>query len=166
MKQALDEKKSVLLDGLRQVRGDIQNAALQFLPGKETIPFVGIWSLLDLLAHLAGWDVANRQAAGEILAGNTPTFYNFMNKDWAEYNAILVSRYRKDTLEEMLNTVAQTHLELLEDLDALSAADLFADHGVRRGSYRVLISRLLEAERKDEARHLQQILDFIQPRRR
>jgi DinB superfamily len=166
MKQTLDEKKAVLLDGLRQVRGDIQAAALEFSPGEENIPFVGVWSLLELLAHLAGWDVTNRQAAREVLSGTVPSFYSYISKDWAEYNASLVSQHRKESLEEMLAEVSRTHLELLEDLEALTAQDLFADHGVRRGSYRVIISRLLEAERKDEARHLQQILEVIQQRRK
>jgi hypothetical protein len=161
MKQSLDEQKTTLLAGLRQVRGDIHAAVLQFHAGEETIPFVGVWSLLDLLAHLAGWDVTNRFAAQEILAGSLPTFYQYLGKDWADYNAMLVSKYRADSLSEMLAVMAQTHQALLADLEALPAKALFADHGVRRGSYRVIISRLLEAERKDEAHHLQQIVEFI-----
>lgn len=164
MKQSFDEQKTALLAGLRKVRGDIYTAALQFHPGEETIPFVGIWSLLDLLAHLAGWDIANRLAAREILAGELPSFYGYQGKDWADYNAMLVSQYRVDSVAEMLAVVTQTHHALLADLEALPAKALFADHGVRRGSYRVIISRLLEAERKDEARHLQQIMEFINER--
>ncbi|OGO38554.1 MAG: hypothetical protein A2W35_16090 [Chloroflexi bacterium RBG_16_57_11] len=166
MKISLAEKKSELLDGLRQVRGEILTAAREFRPGEEAIPFVGVWSLLDLLAHLAGWDVANRQAAREILAGALPSFYAHQGKDWAEYNARLVSQYRVDSLTEMLRFVSQTHLALLDELEALPARDLFADHGVRKGSYRVIIGRLLEAERKDEARHLLQIDDFLNKRRK
>jgi len=166
MKLSLDEKKAALLDGLRQVRSEIHAAALQFRPGEETIPFVGSWSLLDLLAHLAGWDVANRQAAREVLAGVTPSFYEFQGKDWAGYNAILVSQHRQDSLGDMLAAVAQTHQALLDELEAMSAKDLFGDRGVRKGNYRVIISRLLEAERKDEAHHLQQVVEFINERRK
>ena len=164
MKQSFDDKKTALLAGLRQVRGDIHTAALQFRPGEETIPFVGVWSLLDLLAHLAGWDIANQLAAREILAGALPSFYVHQGKDWADYNAMLVSQYRVDSIAEMLAVVTQTNKALLDDLETLPAQALFADYGVRRGSYRVIIGRLLEAERKDEVRHLEQIVKFISER--
>ena len=166
MKQSLDDKKTVLLAGLRQVRGEIIATARGFHPGEETLPFVGIWSLLDLLAHLAGWDIANRLAAREILAGALPSFYEYQGKDWADYNAMLVKQYRVDSIAEMLAVVTQTHQALLADLEALPAQDLFADHGVRKGNYRVIIDRLLEAERDDEARHLQQMVKFIDERRK
>jgi hypothetical protein len=165
MKISLDENKAVLLDGLRQVRGKILAAAREYRPGEETIPFIGVWTLLDMLAHLAGWDIANRNAASEILAGELPSFYKHQGKDWAEFNAILVKRYRRDSMAEMLEVVAHTHQALLDDLEALTAQDLFADHGVRHGNYRVIISRLLEAERKDEFRHLQQMTEFIKQQR-
>jgi len=164
-RQSVEEKKIVLLDGLRQVRSEILAAAEQFRPGEEMVPFIGVWSLFDLLAHLAGWDVTNRQAAQEILAGKVPSFYAHHSKDWAVYNALLVDEYRKDTLAEMLSVVEQTQQELISYLEALPAKDLFADHGVRLGSYRVIISRLLEAERKDETRHLQQMVGFLDQRR-
>jgi len=159
-----DEKKYALLDSLQQVRGEILQAARRFRPGEESIPFVGVWSLLDLLAHLAGWDVANRQAAQEVLGGMIPSFYQHQGKDWASYNALLVSEYGQDTLAEMLAVVEGTQRELIATLETLPAKDLFADHGVRVGSYRVIISRLLEAERKDETRHLRQIVAFLDER--
>jgi cytochrome P450 len=132
---------------------------------EEIIPFIGVWSLLDLLAHLAGWDVANLLAAQEVPEGKIPSFYAHYSKDWAEYNALLVSRYSKETLAEMLATVEDTHRQLLDHLERASAKTLFADHGVRVGSYRVIISRLLEAERKDEIRHLRQVVEFLDERR-
>lgn len=161
----VDEKKDQLLTGLLQVRKEILREAGQFHPGEELIPFVGVWSLLDLLAHLAGWDVTNRQAAQEVLEREVPKFYSFHNKDWANYNAILVSEYGRPTLAEALAAVEQTHQELMDFLTALPPKALFSDFGVRVGSYRIIISRLLEAERKDEIRHLQQIVGFLDARR-
>lgn len=161
----LDEKKATLLGSLKQVRAEILREAQQFRPTEETLPFVGVWSLLDLLAHLAGWDVTNKQAAQEVLNGIVPSFYQHHGKDWAGYNALLVRQYGKNTLTEMLATVEHTHQELITFLDSLPAEALFADHGVRVGGYRVLINRLLEAERKDENRHLQQIVEFLNERR-
>lgn len=164
MIKTADEKKSDLLQSLMQVRAEILQESKRFHPGEEAIPFIGIWSLLDLLAHLAGWDATNRQAAQEVLLGKIPSFYAHRSKDWAEYNALLVSQHGKDSLPEMLLVVERTHQQLIRYLEELPAKDLFADHGVRVGSYRVIISRLLEAERKDETRHLQQVVEFLDER--
>jgi hypothetical protein len=164
-KKTADEKKSSLLDSLSQVRAEILRESRQFKPGEEAIPFIGVWSLLDLLAHLAGWDVTNVQAAQEVLVGKIPSFYAHHSKDWADYNALLVNEYGKASLPEILATVEGTHKQLINFLEKLPAKALFADHGVRAGSYRVIISRLLEAERKDETRHLRQIVEFLDERR-
>jgi hypothetical protein len=160
-----EEKKINLLTGLRDVRAEILKEVVRFHPDEVTLPFVGVWSLLDLLAHLAGWDVTNRQAAQEVLEGKVPTFYTYHSRDWADYNAMLVREYGQPTLIEALSTVEQTQQDLMDFLDALPAKYLFSDHGVRVGSYRVIISRLLEAERKDENRHLRQIVGFLDERR-
>jgi hypothetical protein len=160
-----EEKKAGLMAGLHDVRTEILKEAWRFHPDEITLPFVGVWSLLDLLAHLAGWDVTNRQAAEEVMNGNVPTFYSYHSKEWADYNSKLVKEYGRPTLVEALITVEQTQQDLLDFLNAIPAKDLFSDHGVRMGSYRVIISRLLEAERKDETRHLRQIVEFLDDRR-
>ena len=41
---------------------------------RDTV-FLGIWTVRDMLAHLAGWDYANLEAAKSILAGELPSFY-------------------------------------------------------------------------------------------
>lgn len=163
--KTVEEKKCALLNNLIQIRAEILRESRLFGPGEETIPFIGVWSLLDLLAHLAGWDITNIQAAQEIIEGKIPSFYAHQSKDWADYNALLLSKYGKDTLLEMLAAVEDTHQQLVHYLEKLPAKDLFSDHGVRVGSYRVIISRLLEAEYKDETRHLRQIVEFLDVRR-
>jgi hypothetical protein len=49
--------------------------------------------------------------------------------------------------DDLLNSLRQVSSEILD--------------GVRLGSYRLIISRLLEAERKDETRHLGQIMEYL-----
>ena len=164
-KTTVDEKKAALLAGLRQVRAEILAASRQLHPGEETITFLGTWALLDLLAHLAGWDDANRLAAQEVLAGKIPSFYNHHSKDWTDFNALLVGEYRLNNLPDMLDVVERTHRGLMDYLEKLPAKELFADHGVRVRGYRVIISRLLEAECKDETVHLGQIIGFLNTRR-
>ncbi|MFZ3080081.1 MAG: hypothetical protein WA109_10370, partial [Bellilinea sp.] len=55
-------KKNALIADMVDTRAKILEAAKNVPPPLRTEVFLGTWSLLDLLAHLAGWDDANRQA--------------------------------------------------------------------------------------------------------
>lgn len=158
---SLKEKKSILLEELRHARQGIITAAKRFHPSDVDVAFVGSWTILDLLAHLVGWDFTNIQAAQEILNGQLPDFYAHYDKDWASYNAELVSKYKENTLEEMISSVEASHGKLLQYLETLSPEQIFQDQGVRHGRYKVIISRLLEADKKDVIEHSEQIDKFL-----
>ncbi len=154
------EKKSALLDGLADVRGRILDAASNVGEQLQDEVFLGVWTLKDLLAHLAGWDVTNRQAAQELLRGEVPGFYSHRDKDWASYNAKLVAEYRRDDFKDLIELLKRTHRELIESLEQIPAEEFDKDRGVRVRGYIVLISRLLQAELDDERQHLEQIQAF------
>lgn len=158
---ALSEQQVIMLDEFSQVRTAILAMARQFNPNEVSRVFLGSWTILDLLAHLRGWDFTNLQAAQDILNGKLPDFYGQFDKDWASYNAKLITLYKEDTLEAMLAAVAESHASLIQYLFALSPEELFTDQGVRHGNYKVIISRLIEAEKRDERKHLEQIENFI-----
>ena len=61
----------------------------------------------------------------------------------------------------MISLVKESHSDLLSFLEELSPAALLKDQGVRRGRYKVIISRLIEVEIKDERTHLEQIRQFL-----
>ena len=161
---ALSEQKVILLDEFSQVRAAILATARQLNPNEVARVFLGSWTILDLLAHLRGWDFTNLQAAQDILRGKLPDFYGQFDKGWASYNARLIALYKEDTLEAMLIAVAESHTRLIQYLLALSPEELLTDQGVRHGSYKVIISRLIEAEKRDERKHLEQIENFIRSR--
>ena len=160
----LEREKTDLLEAFAQVRGKILGTSRQIAPQDIEIPFVGFWNILDLLAHLRGWDDTNLQAAQDVLKGKLPDFYNHYDKDWASYNAALVARHRKAGIEHMQQAVEESHAALVAYLRGLSAQQLLTDQGVRHGNNKVIISRLIRAETKDEARHLSQIEGFIRSR--
>jgi hypothetical protein len=159
--QSIEIRKANLLRDLSQVRSKLFAQAQRVGREGAEIAFVGFWSLLDLLAHLAGWDETNLRAADEIRSGNLPSFYAHHDKDWASYNAELVAAHRKATLPEMLAWVQITHQRLLAHLQAIPESDFFRDFGVRAGRYHLTIARLLEAEIRDERRHLEQVQTFL-----
>ena len=156
-----DEKKQILLAEFGAGRQRLLNTAALIPLDKQDQPFVGVWAIKDLLAHMIGWDYSNIEAAQSVREGKLPPFYDFIDKDWRFYNARLVSLYKKDNLADLIRDACVSQQALLDLLAALPASDLFHDYGVRYRGYRVTIARLVEADAKDEAIHLEQVKNFI-----
>jgi hypothetical protein len=157
-----EEHKAKLISNFNDTRSSILRAAGSIPDDRIDEAFVGSWGILEVLAHLRGWDLTNIQAAKDILSGKVPDFYAESDKDWASYNAKLVSQHREADLESMIASVDSSRSDLVALLNQLDAKDIFGDHGVRRGSYKVTIARLIEAETKDEIEHLDQIRRFLE----
>jgi hypothetical protein len=161
VKEKAAARKIYLIGETSRVRRAILSAAAAVPPHKAVEIFLGSWSLLDLLAHLAGWDNTNRAAAQALKAGQLPAFSQQRDRDWQSYNALLVSQYRRDSLDEQLALVENNHAGLLAYLEALPAQVFDQDFGVRYRGYRVTIARLIESESHDEAVHLEQIINWL-----
>jgi hypothetical protein len=160
MKRTAADFKDELLYGLKAVRESILTEALALPAGACDRTFLGRWSVMDLLAHLAGWDYANLQAAHDILDGLLPEFYEQHDRDWQTYNAALVSKYKQPSLKKQIEFVRQAQKQLLEELQALPAEDLKRDTGVRARGIKVTIARLLQSELEDETTHFEQIYEY------
>ena len=160
--KTFEENKAILIGNFNDTRSSILKASASIPDDRVDEAFVGSWGILELLAHLRGWDLTNMQAAKDILSGKVPDFYAESDKDWATYNAKLVSRYRQADLESMIAAVDTSRHDLVALLDQLDAKDIFGDHGVRRGSYKVTIAKLIEADIKDGIEHLDQIRRFLE----
>lgn len=137
-------------------------AEVYALPAEESdTVFLGSWSVKDLLAHLAGWDYANLEAAKSVLRGRVPEFYAYHDRDWQTYNAMLVKKYGRDFFGEQIALTRDSQGQLLEYLQTIPPESFNKDFGVRFRGYKVTIQRLLEAETKDERIHYQQIQDYF-----
>ncbi|MFA9407075.1 MAG: ClbS/DfsB family four-helix bundle protein [Anaerolineales bacterium] len=159
---SLDQNKATLIRIFNETRSSILQAASSIPDERVGEVFVGSWGILELLAHLRGWDLTNVEAAKDILAGKVPDFYTESDNDWASYNAKLVSEHRQADLEKMIASVDASRSDLAVFLYDLDADDIFGDHGVRRGSYKVTIGSLIEADTKDGMEHLDQICRFLE----
>jgi DinB superfamily len=95
---------------------------------------VGIWSIRDLLAHLAGYE---RYVAAEIvgtLTGQAPTNHDKYGRDDAPTaaddenddttNAWVVAWARRQTLDSILTGYTDAHDRLVRAVEACSDADL------------------------------------------
>lgn len=160
MTSAAQAKKEKLIAGLADVRRRILDAASSLSPSQQDEVFLGIWSVKDLLAHLAGWDFTNMAAAKEILAGKLPSFYAYHDRDWQTYNASLVAQYKREDFRELLALVRDSHRRLMDLLESIPASELDRDRGLRFKGYKVTIWRLLQVEKDDEEEHYTQMRQF------
>jgi hypothetical protein len=159
-RQSAEDFKSGLLYGLKAVRESILAEALALPPHACDEVFLGTWSVMDLLAHLAGWDHANLQAARDILDGLVPEFYEHHDRDWQTYNASLVSTYKQTSLHRQVELVRRSQRQLLDEIQRISPEDLKRDTGVRARGIKVTIARLLQAELEDETTHFEQVYEY------
>jgi len=146
---------------MQRVRSELMAEVAALSRRERDTVFLGIWSVRDLLAHLAGWDYANLDAAKSILAGKSPAFYEQKDRDWQTYNAMLVKKYRRNTFRELLATLKSSQKKLINYLQTIPPEHFNKDFGVRFRGYKVTIQRLLEADVKDVQIHHQQIVDFF-----
>jgi hypothetical protein len=152
--------KDAIITELIETRKKILCTASSLPPEKQDEVFLGVWSVKDLLAHLAGWDFTNLEAAKALLAGQLPDFYSHYDRDWKTYNARLVAEYKRDDFAELLSSVEDSLQQLVAFLETVSAEEFDKDRGVRYKRYKVTIARLLQAETTDEKIHYQQIEEF------
>ncbi|HLF73007.1 MAG TPA: ClbS/DfsB family four-helix bundle protein [Anaerolineales bacterium] len=158
-------RKEELLAKLQETRASILTEVSALPAENQNMVFLGIWSVKDVLAHLAGWDYTNVEAARYVMAGKLPPFYAHHDRDWAKYNAMLVAKYRRENLEELIELVKDSQRQLIEFIKTVPLSAFDKDFGVRFRGYKVTIRRLLEAELEDERVHQQQIADFLKERK-
>ncbi len=154
-------KKEWIINEMQRVRSELLTEVAALSRKERDTVFLGIWSVRELLAHLAGWDYANLDAAKRIIKGRLPSFYEYHDRDWQTYNAMLVKKYRRNTFREIRATLKASQQKLIEYLQTLPPEYFNRDFGVRFRGYRVTVQRLLEADVKDVRIHHRQIVDFF-----
>ena len=154
-------EKEWIVSELQRVRSELL-AEVSALSRKERdTVFLGIWSVRDLLAHLAGWDYANLDAVKSVIVGKLPSFYEQKDRDWQTYNSMLVKKYGRSNFRELLAALKGSQKKLIEHLQTIPAEDFNRGFGVRFHGHKVTIQRLLEADVKDVQIHHRQIVDFF-----
>jgi uncharacterized damage-inducible protein DinB len=161
MPRTSEDKKRELIDGLVSARRSILNAVSDLPTDQVDQVFLGEWSIKDILAHLVGWDITNRQAVQEILAGVYPEFFQYYDKDWHSYNARLVEANKAEPFSALLTELDVSYRQLIATLESLPANDLVNASARRATGRTVTIRNLLKAEAADERQHALQIREFF-----
>lgn len=153
--------KDALVAGLRDVRQEIVSAAVALPQPKHDEVFLGSWSVLDLLAHLVGWDYTNIQAIEDIRQRRSPAVFARWGPDWASYNEELVAKYLRQEMADIVSDIKRSHGALIDHLESVPETEIAQDFGARtpRGET-VTIAWYLQFEIDDEVEHLRQLLDW------
>lgn len=154
-------RKDKILSELVEARQKFLSAASKFSDEDQDAIFLGVWSIRDLLAHVIGWDHTNIDAIKSVMQNQVPAFYEYRDRDWQTYNAMLVKKYKRGSIQKLLATANNSHEKLMMFLQTVPPELFHKDFGVRFRGYKVTIRRLLESETKDEQTHHQQIRDFF-----
>lgn len=156
-----NHKKESLRSDLIQARHELISAASSLTEGQLVEVFLGTWTVMDLLAHLIGWDYANIEALHSLPEGRLPAFYSHYDHNWRSYNARLVENYGRKDLTDLVSTAKESHSALLTALGEIPSGEINKDWGVRFKRYKVTIARTLDAEIKDERTHRKQIEEYF-----
>lgn len=128
--------------------------------GKEKI--FGTWTVREIVSHLAAWNLAQRKAIDEILAGDEPRWWG-LNDD--VFNDREVKKRKSMSLREVIKEWHGSFTALINRLDKLADEDMITPiHGKKYSKTRVSISAMFEYryESQDhEGGHAKQIEVFL-----
>ena len=145
-----------LIDELEEQRERLVALALSVPPELRKTPFVGKWSMHEVIAHLIGWDRTNITTVDALLAGRLPAFYDRYEPNWVGYNDELVATHRDDDWDALMQELSESQTAALLKLRSLSAEALTQPGPVWR-TRPVTIAGILRFATKDEYEHLGQI---------
>jgi uncharacterized damage-inducible protein DinB len=149
-----------LVDAFVRMR-ELLLAATEAVPAEQRqTPFVGHWDLMDLLAHLVGWDYTNVKAIEELNSGRVPDFYLHYDPGWAAYNQQLIDRHGAEDWEALRASLRESQAAIVARLRLLTDEELTRELSEPGRPRPVSIARVLRAAIRDEREHLAQIRAF------
>lgn len=155
-------RKEEIISGLGAARKKILDVASELPPDKLDGVFLGVWSVMDLLAHLVGWDYTNMDAVMDIREGKPPHVFEYWDPDWVQYNAELVKKHKRQDFDEILQLITESHNALIEFIGTLPGEDIEKDYGIHSpDGTNITIEWFLQFEIDDEGRHYQQIKEWL-----
>lgn len=157
-----------LVDAFLRGRELLLRVAGEVPPELRTTPFVGHWNLMDVLAHLVGWDYTNVNAIEALKAGSVPDFYRQYDPGWASYNRQLIDRYGAADWDDLQAALAQSQAAVTQMLGLLTEEDLTKELSEPERFRRrpITIAGILQAAIRDEREHTRQIREFVDSQRR
>ena len=93
-------------------------------------PFVGEWSLKDIVGHVASWEAEVLTGVRELCEGKRPALLQFDQSQIDRWNRDHVERKRDLTFSSVLEQLRGGRARLLDELAGVSDEDLVAEGSV------------------------------------
>jgi uncharacterized protein (TIGR03083 family) len=120
---------------------------------------VGVWSVKDVLAHLAYWQRHAAAILAAIARGETP---NLDGDDGTERNnASVVAQYYQRSLAATIADWQAAREDLLDQLEPISDADLNDPERFAWSDDRTLLDRIAGNSYDHEQEHIEQIREWM-----
>jgi len=107
-------------------------------------PFIGEWSLKDIVGHLASWEAEVVSSLRELREGRRPKILDFDQQMLDEWNNDHVERKRDLNFFSVMEQFRGGHHRLVEELDLVSDDDLVIEHSVHNN----LVLSVIDHERE------------------
>ena len=138
-------------DERRRLLGELDLERNQLIRNIETCrirdierPFIGGWSLKDIVGHVASWEAEVLTAVRELRAGTRPALLDFDGSHLDRWNEDHVERKRDLNFWSVLEQLKGGHARLLEELAHVADDDL----GEEGSTYGTLVKSLIDHDRE------------------
>ena len=139
----MDDDARALADERRRLLHELEVERNQLIRNIETCrirdidrPFIGDWSLRDIVGHVSAWEAEVVTAFRDIREERRPVLYDFDNDKLDEWNRDHVERKRDLDFSSVMHQLHGGRGRLLEEIELVSDYDLTHD-----GSRRALLVR-------------------------
>ncbi|MCL6644108.1 MAG: maleylpyruvate isomerase N-terminal domain-containing protein [Dehalococcoidia bacterium] len=146
-----DDDVRTRADERRRLLAELELERNQFIRNVETCrirdierPFIGDWSVKDIVGHVASWEAEVVTALRELRAGRRPELYDFNRSRLDAWNQEHVERKRSLGFFSVLEQLKDGRHRLLEELAHIPDEDL-VDDGSR---YRKLVQAVIDHDRE------------------
>lgn len=129
-----DDDVRVRTDEKRRLLNELELERNQLIRNIETCrirdidrPFIGDWSLKDIVGHVASWEAEYVAAIRELREGKPSGLHALMESERDHWNADHVERKRDLNFWSVFEQLRGGRQRLLDELNALSAEDLTSE---------------------------------------
>jgi hypothetical protein len=146
-----DDDVRTRADERRRLLAELELERNQLIRNVETCrirdierPFIGEWSVKDIVGHVASWEAEVVTAIRELREGRRPELYDFNRARLDAWNREHVERKRSLDFFSVLEQLRTGRQRLVDELAHISDEDL-ADEGSR---YRKLVAAVIDHDRE------------------
>ena len=130
----VDDDSRSMADERRRLLGELELERNQLIRNIETCrirdierPFIGEWSLKDIVGHVATWEAEALTALRHLRAGLHPAILDIDRSEVDEFNADHVERKRDIDFWSIYEQLKGTRARLLDEIEDIDDDTLVAD---------------------------------------